>query len=129
MRRLRALADATKPVPVPDGAENVKFDGADGKLEFNSTSSVKALAAFYRGSLKSLGWQEQPSVINRPNMVVMKFSKGGKALSFTAMQMGPKVNVSAGGSGLVMAAAKSEAATSQASERTGHQGGGAGSRG
>ena len=89
------------------GAENVKFDGADGKLEFSSASSVKALAAFYRGSLKSLGWQEQPSVINKPNMVVMKFSKGGKALSFTAMQMGPKVNVSADGSGLVMAAAKS----------------------
>ena len=112
---LRALADATKPVPVPEGAENVKFDGADGKLEFNSTSSVTALATFYRGSLKSLGWQEQPSVINKPNMVVMRFSKGGKALSFTAMQMGPKVNVSANGSGLVTAAAKSDTTTGQAS--------------
>ena len=48
-------------------------------------------------------------------MVVMKFSKGGKALSFTAMQMGPKVNVSADGSGLVMAAAKSDTAAGQAS--------------
>ena len=111
---LRARADATKPVPVPDGAENVKFDGADGKLEFSSTSSVAALAAFYRGSLKSQGWQEQPSVINRPNMVVMRFSRAGKALSFTAMQMGPKVNVSADGSGLVMAAAKPDTAAGQA---------------
>jgi hypothetical protein len=100
---LRALADSSAPVPLPDNAEDVKFDGADGRLEFNSSSSVKAVAAFYRGSLKSQGWKERPSVINQPNMVVMEFSKGNKALSFTAMQMGPKVRVSADGSGLVMA--------------------------
>ena len=100
---LRALAGSSTPVPLPENAENVKFDGADGKLEFNSSSSVKAVAAFYRGSLKSQGWREKPSVINQPNMVVMEFSKANKALSFTAMQMGPKVRVSADGSGLVMA--------------------------
>lgn len=110
---LRTLADPTKPVPLPDGAENVKFDGADGRLEFDSVASVKALASFYRGSLKSLGWKEQPSVINKSNMVVMEFSRGGKELSFTAMQMGSRVNVSANGSGLVMAAAKADPATSQ----------------
>jgi hypothetical protein len=114
---LRALADTTKPLP--ETAENVKFDGADGKLEFDSASSVKALAAFYRGSLKSLGWKEQPSVINKSNMVVMAFSKGGKELSFTAMQMGPKVNVSADGSGLVTANAKPATAASQASNGAG----------
>jgi hypothetical protein len=112
---LSALADATKPVPLPEGAENVKFDGAGGKLEFSSSSSVKALAAFYRGSLTSRGWQEQRSVINKPNMIVMNFSKGGKGVSFTAMQMGPRVNVRVGGSGLVMAAAESDATTSRAS--------------
>ncbi len=116
---LRALADNTKPVPLPESAENVKFDGADGKLEFDSSSSVRAIATFYRASLKAQGWKEQPSVINKSNMVVMEFSKGGKAMSFTAMQMGPKVNVSADGSGLVMAnakmAAKSGAAGAQAS--------------
>jgi hypothetical protein len=31
---LRTLADPTKPVPLPEGAENVKFDGADGRLEW-----------------------------------------------------------------------------------------------
>jgi hypothetical protein len=36
----------------------------------------------------------------------MSFSKAGKSISMTVMQMGPKVNVSANGSGLVMAAAK-----------------------
>ncbi|MBR0757158.1 hypothetical protein JQ604_33670 [Bradyrhizobium jicamae] len=100
---LRALADGTTPVPLPENAVDVKFDGADGRLEFNSASSVKAVAAFYRGSLTSQGWKEKPSIINQPNMAVMAFSKGGKALSLTAMQMGPKVRVSADGSALVVA--------------------------
>ena len=103
---LHSLADPSKPVPLPDNAENVKFDGDKGQLEFDSGSSVKAIAAFYRGTLKSQGWKEQPLGINKPNMVTMDFSRAGKALSFTAMQMGPKVNVSADGSGLVMANAK-----------------------
>ena len=111
---LQAVADSKTPVPLPEGAENVEFNGEDGKLEFDSASSVKALAAFYRESMKSLGWKEQPSVINKSSMVVMEFSKGGKKLSFTAMQMGPKVNVTADGSGLVMANAKPDAASKQA---------------
>ena len=109
-----AVADSKTPVPLPESAENVEFNGDDGKLEFDSSSSVKALATFYRQSMKSLGWKEQPSVINKSNMVVMEFSKGGKELSFTAMQMGPKVNVTADGSGLVMANAKPDAASDQA---------------
>jgi hypothetical protein len=108
---LQALADAKTPVPLPESAENVEFNAEDGKLEFDSSSSVKALAAFYRESMKAQGWKEQPSVINKSNMVVMEFSKAGKKLSFTAMQMGPKVNVSADGSGLVMANAKSDDAS------------------
>ena len=103
---LRALADSATPVPLPENAENVEFDGADGRLGFDSSSSVKAIAAFYRSSLKSQGWKERPSVINQANMVVMDFSKGGKAFSLTAMQMGPKVKVSADGAGLVMASPK-----------------------
>jgi hypothetical protein len=101
---LQALAGSNAPLPVPENAQEVEFD--DGRLEFNSTSSVKALAAFYRASLKPTGWKEQPSVINQPNMAVMEFSKAGKSISMTLMQMGPKVNVSANGSGLAMAAAK-----------------------
>src|SRR5258708_6846065 len=114
---LQALANSPAPVPLPENAENVKFDGADGKLEFDSSSSVKAIAAFYRGLLKPQGWKEEPSVINKSSMVVMEFAKGGKALSFTAMQMGPKVNVSADGSGLVMANAKAGSASSQVANR------------
>jgi hypothetical protein len=93
-------------VPLPENAEGVKFEGDEGRLEFSSASSVKALTAFYRASLKPAGWKEQPSVINQPNMAVMEFAKNGKSISMTVMQMGPKVNVSANGSGLVIAAAK-----------------------
>ena len=120
---LRALADSATPVPLPENAENVKFDGADGRLGFNSASSVTAIAAFYRGALKSQGWKERPSVINQANMVVMDFSKGGKAFSLTAMQMGPKVKVSANGTGLVMAnpkmAAKADGSGASASNEPG----------
>ncbi len=110
-----ALADQATPVPLPDTAENVQFNGPDGKLEFDSSSSVKAIAAFYRSVLKPLGWREEPSVINKSTMVVMEFAKGGKAMSFTVMQLGPKVNVSADGSGLVMANARPAATKDQGS--------------
>jgi hypothetical protein len=103
---------------VPENAENVEFNGPDGRLEFDSASSVRALAAFYRGILKPQGWKEQPSVINKSTMVVMEFSRGGKELSFTAMQMGPKVNVSADGSGLVMANARPGAVSASAGAKT-----------
>lgn len=99
-------ANSTLPISMPDGAEDVDYNAADGKLEFNSSSSVKALAAFYRSSLKSLGWKEDPTPINKPNMVVLDFAKGDKDLSFTIMQLGKSVNVDVSGSGLVTAAAK-----------------------
>lgn len=92
---LNALADSKTPVPLPENAEGVKFEGGDGSLEFSSASSVKALTAFYRASLKPMGWNERPSVINQPNMAMLEFAKSGKSISFTVMQMGPKVRVSA----------------------------------
>ncbi|UWU76895.1 hypothetical protein N2603_00025 [Bradyrhizobium huanghuaihaiense] len=103
---LNALAGSKTPVPLPENAEGVKFEASDGSLEFSSTSSVKALTAFYRASLKPLGWTERPSVINQPNMAMLEFAKGGKSISFTVLQMGPKVRVSAEGTGLKVAAAK-----------------------
>ncbi|QPF91728.1 hypothetical protein [Bradyrhizobium commune] len=107
---LQALSGSNTPLPVPENAQEV--ESGDGRLEFNSSSSVKALAAFYRAALKPAGWKEEPSVIDQPNMAVMEFAKAGKSISMTLMQMGPKVNVSANGSGLRVAAAK-PAPTSQ----------------
>ncbi|QIP06938.1 hypothetical protein [Bradyrhizobium symbiodeficiens] len=110
---LNVLADSKTPLPLPENAEGVRFEGGDGRLEFSSASSVKALSTFYRATLKGSGWKEQPSVINQPNMAVMKFAKGGKSISMTVMQMGPKVNVRADGSGLVTEAAKPAAAAEE----------------
>jgi hypothetical protein len=97
-------APGTPPIPMPAAVEDIEFDGTVGKLEFYSTSSVETLATFFRTALKPLGWKEETSVINRPNMVVLDFNKEDKDLSFTILQLGAKVNVSASGSGLITAA-------------------------
>jgi hypothetical protein len=106
---LRASTSSDAPIPVPEASEAVVFDAAQGELKFSSPASVSALAAFYRAAMKPLGWQERKSVINRANMVVLEFSKGGKKLSLTIMQMGNMANVSADGSGLIVAASKDTA--------------------
>jgi hypothetical protein len=110
---LRPLAETRAPVPVPETAENVDFNGTDGRLEFDTSASVKALAAFYRAAMKPLGWKEQPSVINGPNLIELDFAKGGKELTFTVMQLGTKANVRANGSGLVAAGARPDMADNQ----------------
>jgi len=107
---LHAAADSKAPVPVPSNAEDVKFDADSERLEFHSVAGVPDIVAFYRSVMKDTGWKEGSSVINRPNMVVLNFSKARKAISFTIMQMGPKTNVSAHGSGLKEAVTKSAAA-------------------
>ena len=98
--------DAKAPVPMPDAAQDVEFDGADGRLEFNSAASPKAVADFYRAAMQQQGWAEGASVINNANMVVLNFSKARKSISFTIMRMGNKTNVAADGSGLKVATAK-----------------------
>jgi hypothetical protein len=105
-KTLGVLVGNKAPVPVPETAEDIEFDGAGGTLKFFSTSSINALAAFYRAAMKPLGWKETPSVIKRDNMVVLDFSKGDKDISFTIMKIGNQVNVSADGSALEIAAAK-----------------------
>jgi hypothetical protein len=101
----RKLAGKSYPVPLPDTAESVDFSGAQGRLEFSSRSSVTAIAMFYRAAMKSLGWRERPTVINKANMVSLEFTKGRHAIDMTIMQLGAKANVTADGSGLKVAAA------------------------
>ncbi len=91
--------DATKPpLAMPDGATDVQYDAEAGSLEFNSTKSVKALSEFYRNLAKTMGLEEQTSVINKDNMAVLNFTKGEKALNVTVMMMGDKAMVTADGS-------------------------------
>lgn len=111
---LGALAGAKTPVPVPETAEDIDFNASSGRLEFNSASRLKAVVAFYRAAMKPLGWKPQPSVINSPTMVELNFTKAGKDLSFTIMQMGPSVNVTADGSALEGAESKQAVADADA---------------
>lgn len=104
---LRVLADNKAPVPVPDSAEDIEFDGADGSLEFTTASPLQSVADFYRATMKEQGWNPQSSVINNANMVVLNFAKAGKAVSFTLMRMGNTTKVSGEGSALKVAGGKS----------------------
>lgn len=97
---LRPLANAATPIPLPENANDVKFEGNDGKLDFTSPSSPKSVATFYRESLKPKGWQEGRSVINGPTMYSMDFTKGAQKLHMTVMLFGGKAKVSANGTGL-----------------------------
>jgi hypothetical protein len=97
----RVRADATAPIPLPETAADVDYDKEDGEIEFDSQSSVSALAEFYRTEMKKLGWREQRSVINRSNMVVLNFSKARDKLSFTIMKFGNHSRVTGKGAALV----------------------------
>ena len=107
---MRVLADNKAPVPVPDSAEDVEFDGADGTLEYTSASPLQNVAEFYRTAMKEQGWAPQSSVINNANMVVLNFAKAGKSVSFTIMRMGNTTKVSGEGSALKVGGAKAAAA-------------------
>jgi hypothetical protein len=97
---LQPLAGNTAPIPLPETATGIDFNGAGERLEFNSSSSVKSVVAFYRATMKPLGWKEQPSIINSSTMTKLEFAKGKLSLSILAMQLGPKTNVAVDGNGL-----------------------------
>jgi hypothetical protein len=113
---LGAMADAAATIPVPATAEAVKFDGAEGSLAFETASSVKSVVAFYRAAMKPLGWQAEASGIDKPNMVVLDFSKDGKDIELTVMRPIDKTEVEASGEGLVNEAEKAAAAPAPTAE-------------
>ncbi len=101
---LRPLANPGTPIPLPENAQSVEFDGSDGKLEFTSPSTPKSVADFYRREMKALGWTAGRSPIDKPTMVRSDFSKGAQKIGFTIMLFGDKARVTADGSGLVVPA-------------------------
>ena len=107
---LAAMDGNPASIPVPSTAEAVKFDGAEGSLDFETDSSIKSVVAFYRAAMKPLGWQAEASGIDKPNMVVLDFSKDGKDVELTVMRPIDKTEVEASGEGLVDEAAKAAAA-------------------
>lgn len=121
---LAALQGGEVSIPAPANAEDLEFDGAEGKLEFNSPSDVKSVAAFFRTAMKPLGWKEKPSVINQPNMVELEYSKAGKNISLTIMKMGKQTNVTGSGEGLINGASKPEAEATVAADLESEDSGG-----
>ena len=113
---LAAMAGSPAAIPVPANAEAVKFDGAEGSLAFETDSSIKSVVAFYRSAMKPLGWQAEASAIDKPNMVVLDFSKDGKDIELTVMRPIDKTEVEASGEGLVNAAEKAAAAPTPTAE-------------
>lgn len=111
---LKPLTGGSAPIPLPETAEEIDFDGARGDLEFQSGSNVKSIAAFYRDAMKRDGWKPEKSVINKENMVVLGFAKGEQDLSFTIMAFGDKTRTSVSGSGLVTEALATEAPAAEA---------------
>jgi hypothetical protein len=106
---LSAMEGNKAAIPLPSTAEDVKFDGAEGKLSFESASGVESVAEFYRAAMKPLGWQVEPSVINKANMAVLDFSREGKEIELTIMRLIDKTEVDGSGKGLVTEAEKSAA--------------------
>ena len=91
--------DAKPPLPMPDDASDVTYDGAGGSLNFSSAKPVKAIAGFYRDLAKQHGWKEQPSVINKDNMAVLTFTANDDDVAnITVMRMGDQSQVTAVGS-------------------------------
>jgi len=97
---LRPLANTESPVPLPENASAVKFEGDSGALEFTSPSTPNSVVGFYRNEMKARGWKENRSPIDRPTMVRMDFTKGAQKIGFTVMLLGGNTRVSASGSGL-----------------------------
>lgn len=97
---LAALADNTVPIPLPQTAEGIAYDKDNHTLEFETPSSVKQVAAFFRAAMKPLGWKEQRSVINQENMVVLDFMKENDDLGFRIVKEANGVKVYVNGEAL-----------------------------
>lgn len=90
---LKLKADANAPIPIPETAGAIDTDSDS--LDFSSPSGVRALADFYRSEMRKAGWSAGVSPINRDNMVVLNFGRGGKSLTMTIMRAGDETRVSA----------------------------------
>lgn len=98
---LAVLKGNTALLPLPETASEVEHDGEDGTLEFESSSNVPSLAAFYREQMKALGWKEKRGIMNSDRLTTLDFSKGkAERLLFTIHNMSAYVDVSVRGDSL-----------------------------
>ncbi len=109
-RVLEAMKEPTgAPIPVPDTAEKVKFDGARGDVTFQADATVQEITTFYRTALKSFGFKEIPTVIDDEKMASLHFARNGKWLYLSVSKFGERTDVRGYGPGLVAFAADARA--------------------
>jgi hypothetical protein len=107
---LQAMATPTNaPLPVPDTADHPSFDSAKGDLKFDSASSVREIAAFYRSALKPLGFRELPTPIDNDTIAALDFMRNGKRLYISITQLGERTSVRSYGPALVAFASEPRA--------------------
>ncbi|MDR3466020.1 MAG: hypothetical protein P4M07_08765 [Xanthobacteraceae bacterium] len=94
---------AAYPIPLPQSAESVTFDGEGGRLAFTSGASVRELEMFYRLALKPLGFTERPRD-GHVAVAELAFVKGGEPVTITFAREGSRVVVTATGGALKAAA-------------------------
>ncbi len=94
------------PLPMPPGAQGVDYDSKNGRLYFNSSSSVKAMTEFYRAEMKRLGWKESAPAFGNRLISMLHYAKGDNGLELTINASGDTTNVEASGSFLKSATAK-----------------------
>lgn len=99
---LEALTGNDVPFPLPHTAREIDFNGARGDLSFETTSSVGAVAKFYRETMTRRSWAAERSPIDKDTMVVLRFAKGTQSVALTVMKFGEHARVSANGSALVL---------------------------
>ncbi|HEX4894161.1 MAG TPA: hypothetical protein VFV47_12805, partial [Hyphomicrobiaceae bacterium] len=95
----RKAVEAT-PIPIPETAGDLSRDPAAGSLEFQSSSSIRALVEFYQREMRTEKWSPTATPINQENMVVLNFSRTGQTLTLTVMRFGQGSRVAAQGNAL-----------------------------
>jgi hypothetical protein len=107
--QLTVQADKTKPLPIPQGAEQLGGDPARGTVEFKHAATVLDVSAFYVREMPKLGYAIKTLMPAKDTMAVHEFAKDGKRVSMTIMKFGPKTMVRANGDALVAVAATAAA--------------------
>ena len=73
-----AFSPLAEALPFPPDAREVEFDATFDEIEYRSSSSMSALAAFYRQELASRGWAlEDESIVVEDDSVEMTFFHDG----------------------------------------------------
>jgi hypothetical protein len=95
------------PLPMPSGAQNVDYNSDSGSLHFSTPLKLQAVIDFYRTEMERQGWKESQDPFINPRIAILRYVKGDDGLTITINTSGDATDVSADGTFLKSAAAKS----------------------